>query len=47
MTMIIVSPTARPKPIISAEKIPEEATGSITVQTTCQRFAPSADGGGG
>ena len=42
ITMIMVSPTARPKPIIRAEKIPEEATGSMMVQTTCQRLAPRA-----
>ena len=42
MTTIIVSPTARPNPIITALNSPALATGRTTVRTTCQRVAPSA-----
>ena len=43
ITTIIVSPTARPKPIMMAERIPEIAVGTTTVQTVCQRLAPKAN----
>ena len=39
---IIVSPTARPKPIMIAEKIPGLAVGRMTRVTVCQRLAPRA-----
>jgi hypothetical protein len=42
MSTIMVSPTARPKPIIKAEKIPAEAVGSTTRMAVCQRLAPRA-----
>ena len=42
MTTIIVSPTARPRPIISAEKMPAEAVGTTIRIAVCQRLAPSA-----
>ncbi len=42
MSTIIVSPTARPKPIMTAEKIPGLAVGSTTRIAVCQRVAPSA-----
>jgi len=38
----MVSPTARPKPIMIAEKIPGLAVGSTTRVAVCQRVAPSA-----
>ena len=38
----MVSPTARPKPIITAAKIPGLAEGSTTRHNVCQRLAPSA-----
>ena len=37
MTTIIVSPIARPKPIMMAETIPEMAVGTTTLQTVCHR----------
>ena len=39
---IMVSPMARPKPIMIAAKIPGEAEGRITRHTVCQRLAPRA-----
>ena len=42
ITTIIVSPTARPSPIISAEKMPADAVGSTTRMAVCQRLAPQA-----
>ena len=39
---IIVSPTARPKPIMMPAKMPGLADGSTTRQTVCQRLAPRA-----
>lgn len=42
ISTIMVSPTARPKPIISAEKIPALAEGSTTLITVCHWVAPSA-----
>ncbi len=42
ISTIMVSPTARPRPIIRAEKMPAEATGRTTVRTICQRLAPRA-----
>ena len=39
---IIVSPTARPKPIMMAAKMPGLAEGSTTRHTVCQRLAPIA-----
>ena len=42
MSTIIVSPTARPKPIITAAKIPGLAEGSTTRHSVCQRLAPRA-----
>ena len=41
ISTIIVSPTARPNPIIQAEKIPDAATG-ITIRTAvCHGVAPA------
>ena len=42
ISTIIVSPTARPKPIMIAEKMPGLAVGSTTRIAVCQRVAPSA-----
>ena len=42
ISTIIVSPTARPKPTMTAEKMPGLAVGSTTRVTVCQRFAPRA-----
>ena len=42
ISTIIVSPTARPKPTIVAEKTPGLAVGSTTRTAVCQRLAPSA-----
>jgi len=42
MRTIIVSPTARPKPTIRAEKIPAEAVGRMTRVAVCQGDAPRA-----
>ena len=42
MKTIIVSPTARPKPIIMAAKMPGLADGKITRRRVCQRLAPRA-----
>ncbi len=39
---IIVSPTARPKPTIRAEKIPAEAVGRMTRVAVCHGEAPRA-----
>src|SRR5262245_36194787 len=39
---IMVSPTARPKPIMIAEKIPGLAVGRTTRSAVCQRVAPRA-----
>src|SRR5450759_970930 len=41
ISTIIVSPTARPKPTIRAEKIPAEAVGRITRIAVCHGEAPS------
>ncbi len=38
----MVSPTARPKPIMTAEKMPGLAVGSTTRVAVCQRLAPRA-----
>jgi hypothetical protein len=38
----MVSPTARPKPIMTAEKTPGLAVGTTTRRAVCQRLAPSA-----
>ncbi len=42
ITTIMVSPTARPRPIITAEKIPANAVGTMTRSAVCQRLAPKA-----
>jgi hypothetical protein len=42
MRTIMVSPMARPKPIINAEKIPGLAEISTSLTKVCQRVAPSA-----
>jgi len=42
MSTIIVSPTARPKPIMTPAKMPGLAEGSTTRHSVCQRLAPSA-----
>ncbi len=42
MSTIMVSPMARPRPIMMAAKMPGEAEGRITRQTVCQRLAPRA-----
>ena len=42
ISTIMVSPTARPKPIMTAEKMPGLAVGSTTRVAVCQRLAPSA-----
>ena len=42
MRTIIVSPTARPNPIMIAEKIPGLAVGSTIRTAVCQRVAPTA-----
>ncbi len=42
MRTIMVSPTARPKPTITAEKMPGLAVGRTTRVAVCQRLAPSA-----
>ncbi len=39
---IMVSPMARPKPIMTAEKTPGSAEGSTTLQAVCQQLAPRA-----
>ena len=39
---IIVSPTARPKPIMTAEKMPGLAVGRTIRIAVCQRVAPRA-----
>ena len=41
MARAIVSPSARPKPRITAPKIPVEAVGTITARIASQRVAPS------
>ena len=41
MRTIIVSPTARPSPIITAEKIPLVAAGRMTRIAVCQGVAPA------
>ena len=38
----IVSPSARPRPSIEAEMMPERANGSTEIRITSQRVAPSA-----
>ena len=43
MRTIMVSPTARPKPIMMAENTPGLAVGSTTRRAVCQRVAPSAN----
>ena len=40
---IMVSPTARPKPIIKAEKIPGLAVGKTTLIMVCHGVAPNAN----
>ena len=40
---IMVSPTARPKPIMVAEKIPGLAHGNTTLINVCHGVAPSAN----
>ena len=42
ISTIIVSPIARPNPIIVAENSPGLAVGNTTRITVCQRLAPSA-----
>ena len=42
MSTIMVSPTARPKPIMMAEKMPGLAVGSTIRIAVCQRLAPRA-----
>ena len=42
ISTIMVSPTARPNPIMIAEKIPGLALGRTTRTAVCQRLAPSA-----
>jgi len=42
ISTIMVSPTARPMPIITAEKMPGLAVGSTTPISVCQGVAPSA-----
>ena len=42
ISTIMVSPTARPKPIMMAEKIPGLAVGSTMRIAVCQRLAPRA-----
>ena len=42
ISTIIVSPTARPKPTMVAEKIPGLAVGSTTRVAVCHRLAPRA-----
>ena len=42
MTTIMVSPTARPRPIMMAEKMPAEAVGSTIRMAVCHRLAPRA-----
>ncbi len=42
ISTIIVSPTARPKPTMIAEKTPGLAVGITTRIAVCQRLAPSA-----
>ena len=39
---IMVSPMARPKPIMTAEKIPGLADNKTRCSTVCQRVAPNA-----
>src|SRR4029079_17138622 len=41
MASAIVSPSARPKPRMTAPKIPVEAVGTITARIASQRVAPS------
>ena len=43
MSTIIVSPTARPRPIITAEKSPLIAVGMTTRIAVCQGVAPRAE----
>ncbi len=42
ISTIMVSPTARPMPIISAEKMPGLAVSSTTRVSVCQGVAPKA-----
>src|SRR4030042_4639521 len=42
ISTIMVSPTARPKPVITAAKRPGLAAGIATLRAACQRVAPSA-----
>ena len=42
ISTIMVSPTARPKPTMTAEKMPGLAVGSTTRSAVCQRLAPRA-----
>ena len=41
ISTIMVSPTARPKPIMTAEKIPLIAVGTTTRTVVCQVVAPA------
>ena len=43
MSTIIVSPTARPKPIITAENMPGLADNKTTLTNVCQGVAPKAN----
>ena len=42
MSTIMVSPMARPRPTMTAEKMPGLAVGSTTRQAVCQGLAPQA-----
>ena len=42
ISTIMVSPTARPNPIMVAEKMPGLAVGRTMRRAVCQRVAPSA-----
>ena len=42
MRTIMVSPTARPNPIMMAEKMPGLALGRTTLSAVCHRVAPNA-----
>jgi hypothetical protein len=46
ITTIIVSPIARPRPIITAEKMPAEAVGSTTLTASATAGAQRQRGGG-
>ena len=42
ISTIMVSPMARPRPIIAAEKMPGRAMGNTTLIAVCQGVAPKA-----